>query len=229
MRPFPGSPRDRRRRRSTSSFTRLARVDARARPRGWFRIAGGAAFSFSYTETAELLTAAGADVVAVDPLRDEALPPGTSGLVIGGGFPEVYAAELSANAANGSSSDAQRATLGNEFNGLVQEIDRISNSADFNGRKLFDGTLATQVTTLNPAVIDKASATADTFSDPTADNIGLDSYGRTVTVPDMTFASQQLLADGRVELISSLGPAQCSTLLADGTTEDKPARGFIAL
>jgi cobyrinic acid a,c-diamide synthase len=60
-------------------------------------IAGGAAFSFSYTETAELLAAAGADVVALDPLQDEALPPGCAALVLGGGFPEVHAADLSAN------------------------------------------------------------------------------------------------------------------------------------
>ncbi|MBD0743661.1 cobyrinate a,c-diamide synthase [Streptomyces sp. CBMA152] len=61
-------------------------------------LAGGPAFTFSYAEHAELLTAAGADVVVFDPLRDEQLPDGTAGLVIGGGFPEVYAAELSANA-----------------------------------------------------------------------------------------------------------------------------------
>lgn len=60
-------------------------------------VAGGAAFTFSYAEHTELLTAAGADVVTFDPLRDERLPAGTAGLVVGGGFPEVYAAELSAN------------------------------------------------------------------------------------------------------------------------------------
>ncbi|MGW8456086.1 cobyrinate a,c-diamide synthase [Streptomyces niveus] len=60
-------------------------------------VAGGAAFTFSYSEHAELLRAAGADVVVFDPLRDEQLPPGTRGVVIGGGFPEVYAAELGAN------------------------------------------------------------------------------------------------------------------------------------
>ncbi|MCG7210729.1 cobyrinate a,c-diamide synthase [Streptomyces arenae] len=62
-------------------------------------VAGGAAFTFSYAEHTELLAAAGAEVVVFDPLREERLPEGTRGLVIGGGFPEVYAAELSANEA----------------------------------------------------------------------------------------------------------------------------------
>ena len=60
-------------------------------------MAGGAAFTFSYTEHAELLAAAGVEVVVFDPLRDERLPPGTAGVILGGGFPEVHAAELSAN------------------------------------------------------------------------------------------------------------------------------------
>jgi cobyrinic acid a,c-diamide synthase len=60
-------------------------------------VAGGAAFSFGYAETVELLRGAGADVALFDPLHDESLPAGTRGMVVGGGFPEVYAAQLSAN------------------------------------------------------------------------------------------------------------------------------------
>ncbi|GAB2892627.1 cobyrinate a,c-diamide synthase [Streptomyces mayteni] len=61
-------------------------------------VAAGAAFTFRYQETLESLAAAGADVALFDPLRDERLPAGTAGLVVGGGFPETYAAELAANA-----------------------------------------------------------------------------------------------------------------------------------
>lgn len=60
-------------------------------------VAGGPAFSFGYAETVELLAGAGAEVSTVDPLHAEKLPAGTAALVVGGGFPEVYAAELAAN------------------------------------------------------------------------------------------------------------------------------------
>jgi cobyrinic acid a,c-diamide synthase len=60
-------------------------------------VAGGPAFSFGYAETVELLRGAGAEVALFDPLHDSSLPEGTRGLVVGGGFPEVYASELSAN------------------------------------------------------------------------------------------------------------------------------------
>ena len=60
-------------------------------------LAGGRAFTFRYPETEELLAAAGCEVVTFDPLLDRALPAGTRGIYLGGGFPEVYAAELAAN------------------------------------------------------------------------------------------------------------------------------------
>ena len=61
-------------------------------------VAAGKAFTFGYTEHEELLRAAGAEVVAFDPLT-EALPQRTAALVLPGGFPEQYPEQLSANTA----------------------------------------------------------------------------------------------------------------------------------
>jgi cobyrinic acid a,c-diamide synthase len=69
----------------------------RAGPPVRIGIAGGAAFTFGYQEQQELLIAAGAEPVRFDPLTDERLPAGLAGIVIGGGFPETYCADLSAN------------------------------------------------------------------------------------------------------------------------------------
>ncbi len=62
-------------------------------------LAGGRAFTFRYAETEELLRAAGCEPVEFDPLHDTALPEGTAGIYLGGGFPEVHAPTLSANLA----------------------------------------------------------------------------------------------------------------------------------
>lgn len=61
-------------------------------------VAAGPAFSFTYPDNLEALVSAGAELVPFDPCVDPALPSDVCGLVVGGGFPEVYASELSANA-----------------------------------------------------------------------------------------------------------------------------------
>ncbi|MCV7370266.1 cobyrinic acid a,c-diamide synthase [Mycolicibacterium duvalii] len=71
---------------------------ARAPVTGPVRIAlaAGRAFSFGYAEHVEMLRGAGAEVEEFDPLR-EPLPADTDALVLPGGFPEEFGAELSAN------------------------------------------------------------------------------------------------------------------------------------
>ena len=54
------------------------------------------AFTFYYPENLEALEAAGAELIFVDAFHDPALPP-VDALYIGGGFPEIFMAELSAN------------------------------------------------------------------------------------------------------------------------------------
>ena len=59
-------------------------------------VASGPAFSFCYPDNLEMLAAAGAELIPFDP-RTDPLPPDIGGLLAGGGFPEVFAAELSDN------------------------------------------------------------------------------------------------------------------------------------
>ncbi|MFD0969001.1 cobyrinate a,c-diamide synthase, partial [Plantactinospora endophytica] len=82
---------------AAEALAELGPVDEAPARRTVVALAGGPSLSYSYAETAELLAAAGAEVVTFDPLRDEALPSGAGALVIGGALPEAYAEELSAN------------------------------------------------------------------------------------------------------------------------------------
>lgn len=62
-------------------------------------VARDKAFCFYYEDGLEELRRQGAQLVFFSPLEDNSLPAGTCGLYLGGGYPELYAEQLSRNAA----------------------------------------------------------------------------------------------------------------------------------
>lgn len=110
-------------------------------------IARDRAFNFYYEDNLALLTRLGAELVPFSPLTDEALPPHLSGLWLGGGFPELFAEELSQNVAMrraiGQALAAGLPTYA-ECGGLMYLCESL---VDFDGRSWpMVGTIATQTT-----------------------------------------------------------------------------------
>ena len=95
-------------------------------------IAHGPAFSFHYQENLELLSAAGAELAPFDPTVDERLPEATDALILAGGFPEVFGAELEANVSLrgevAAFAAAGRPVLA-ECGGLLYLLDRLDDHA----------------------------------------------------------------------------------------------------
>lgn len=94
LRPLLATPR------SSSTFTSLSsplETKTSAVPPIRIAIARDRAFNFYYADNLDLLTALGAELIPWSPLTDTDLPPKIQGLYLGGGFPELFAATLSAN------------------------------------------------------------------------------------------------------------------------------------
>lgn len=72
-------------------------VTYRSQIRPKIAVAYDRAFCFYYEDNWNLLRELGCEIVRFSPLTDSAIPHGVSGLLLGGGYPELYAARLAAN------------------------------------------------------------------------------------------------------------------------------------
>ena len=74
-------------------------VEPAARGTVKIAVARDKAFCFYYEDNFTLLQRLGAQLIPFSPMSDKELPPGVSGLILGGGYPEEHLEELSANQA----------------------------------------------------------------------------------------------------------------------------------
>jgi flagellin len=114
--------------------------------------------------------------------------------------------ELSTQAANGTLSTADRATMDTEFQALIAEIDRVAAQTEFNGVNLLDGTIAT---TLIQVGINANETISITNQDATAATLAIDS----LDVTSITNANAAITAlDTAIDTVNTargaLGAAQ---------------------
>lgn len=81
----------------SGEHTRQHEKQSTGKPR--IAVARDEAFCFYYEENLRMLEQAGAELVFFSPIHDTVLPENIHGLLLGGGYPEIYAKQLSENEA----------------------------------------------------------------------------------------------------------------------------------
>jgi len=87
--------------------------------------------------------------------------------------------ELAIQASNGSVSEQDRATLDEEFQSLVDEIDRLGRSSEFNGIHLLDGSSSTVSFQIGAGTSSGIDTLAASLAPALATSLGLDVLGVT--------------------------------------------------
>lgn len=121
--------------------------------------------------------------------------------------------ELAVQAANDSNTSVDRDAIQQEINQLTNEINRISNSTEFNTKKLLDGSLSDEVTTITTG---EAAVTAQA-GDYTIVLSAAFGAGDTITIDGETFTASTTAGstDTTTGIFASDTPANQATNLAN--------------
>ncbi|MCC8169131.1 MAG: cobyrinate a,c-diamide synthase [Oscillospiraceae bacterium] len=80
-----------------ADFNKKEYIEKEVKPRVKIAVARDRAFCFYYEDNLNLLRELGAEIVSFSPLDDAELPENIDGLILGGGYPELYAELLAEN------------------------------------------------------------------------------------------------------------------------------------
>jgi flagellin len=131
--------------------------------------------------------------------------------------------ELSMQAANGTLGSSEKSALQTEFKQLTDEIDRIANVTEFNGKKLLDGSSPDGITFqvgIGTGSNDKITAKIDTM---TAASYGKDEDGATIDLSVLAIGGDDADPAAALEAIDKAIAANSSTRANIGATQNRLA------
>ncbi len=125
--------------------------------------------------------------------------------------------ELAAQSASDTNTDADRQSIQTEIDALVEEINNIANTTEFNTKKLLDGSMGTAVATAVANV--QTNGALATTTDVTADVTGLtDADGNSLGIVDGDTVTVSYMKNG--ELVSNTTTVAAGIALEDLDTTD---------